>query len=582
MLLVSILLLQLIQPFHTFVNAADGSKVKVNVDVLNVRSGPGLSYKVTDQIRKNEQFPILDEKNNWTQIQLSNSKAGWVASWLVTEVKTEKSNSSSGTIISSKVDGLNVRTGPGTTFSVLGQIYPSQQFNYLDEKGSWTKINYKGSSAWVASWLISKKTSTTQTSPPANNNSEATDATITATVLNVRTGPGTSYSKIGTLKQGDKIVITNVKNGWYEIDFNNKKAWVAGDYVKKQATEKPNENVETPTQTIVKAKVTATILNMRDQPSLNGNVIGKLEQNTTVEIQKEENNWAYITFGKYKGWVAGWFLEKEKKSNTEDTSIDNTDVPKVTLLYDATNLRSGPSTSYSILDRGNKGDQFPIVSTEGDWYKILLPNKSEAYVAGWIVTASNKLPPVQQEGVADLIKGKTFVIDPGHGGRDGGAVGYGNRILEKVATLKTAELLATKLDSAGAKVVMTRKDDRYISLSFRVSVAHYYDADGFISLHYNSSIFPSANGITSFYYNAPQEKEMATSIQRELVRATGLKDRGVAFGNFQVLRTNRQPSVLLELGFISNPEETYLIKSNSYQEKLAEAIYQGLGRYYDS
>lgn len=570
---VGVMLLQLFLPFHsTYANDLSYKKIRVNVDVLNVRSGPGLSHKVISQLRKDEQYPLVDEENNWSKIQLSDSKTGWVASWLVSEIKSE--TSSSGSSISSNVDGLNVRTGPGLTFSILGQIYPSQQFPFIAEKGSWTNINYNGKSAWVASWLISKKESDPQPQ------SKDTLATIQATILNVRTGPSTSYPKIGILEQGDQIVITDVKDGWYEIDFNNQKAWVAGDYVKKQ-TEETKENENNPTT--IKAKVTATVLNVRESGSLNGKVIDQITQNTSVEIHKEENDWAYISYGSSSnGWVAGWFLKKESSSDSTETNIDQTDAPKVMLMYDATNLRSGPSTSYSILERGNKGDQFPIISTVGDWYKILLPNNTEAYVAGWIVTASNELPPVEQEGVADLLKGKTFVIDPGHGGRDSGAVGCCNRILEKNLTLKTAELLASKLDSAGAKVIMTRRDDRYISLMFRVSVSHYYDADGFISLHYNSSIFPSARGVMSFYYNEAQEKGMATAIQRELIKATKLNDRGVRYGNYQVLRTNRQPSVLLELGFLSNPEENYLVNTDAYQEKIAEAIYLGLGRYFDS
>jgi N-acetylmuramoyl-L-alanine amidase len=573
LLIVIAVILQLVIPIN-HIQANSNSEVKVNVDVINVRSGPGLSHKLVAQINKNERYLSLEKREDWVKIKLSKSKTGWVASWLVTETTNIQTNQ----LISSSVNGLNVRTGPGLTFPVLAQIYPSEQFPYVKEEGQWTSIDYKGEKGWVASWLINKSKNQLPIEQPELEES----VTVQADFLNIRTGPSTDNKIVGSLKKGQKVLITNVTDGWYKIKFKSADGWIAGEYVKKETESPNNEREETKKGEHEQATVTATVLNVRDNGSLNGKVIDQLSKGTKIQVLNAEGDWSYVGFGNKKGWVASWYLQKESSKDRNEVPIDQTNTPKVTLLHDGTNLRNGPSTKNKILERGNKGDQFPILSKTGDWYKILLPNNKEAYVAGWIVTASNNLAPVKQENVSDYLKGKTIVIDPGHGGRDSGAVGCCNRVLEKDLTLQTAKLLSAKLVSAGATVVLTRKDDLYLSLLFRVSVSNYYNADAFISLHYNSSIYPSAKGIMSFYYNKTQEKVMADVIQKELIKGTGLRDRGVHYGNYQVLRSNRQPSILLELGFLSNPEEEYLVKTKSYQEKVSEAIYLGLGRYYEN
>lgn len=165
--------------------------------------------------------------------------------------------------------------------------------------------------------------------------------------------------------------------------------------------------------------------------------------------------------------------------------------------------------------------------------------------------------------------------------RDSGAVGLLHGTLEKKVSLETAKLTAAKLTSAGANVILTRNDDNYVTLPYRVYLAHHYNADAFISVHYNSSFYTSARGIKSFYYDKQQEYSIAAMLQQELVKQTGLYNRGVMSGNYHVLRTNQQPSILLELGFLSNPYEEYVIRTNHYQENVSQAILTGLSRYFE-
>ncbi len=178
---------------------------------------------------------------------------------------------------------------------------------------------------------------------------------------------------------------------------------------------------------------------------------------------------------------------------------------------------------------------------------------------------------------------KRIVLDPGHGGRDPGAVGPGGT-KEKDVTLAVARLLAKYLDPI-AEVKLTRSDDRHLwsntnaDLAERVRIAETWRASYFISLHCNAAA-AGARGVETYAYKPGGEGErLARAIQKELVEATGFPDRGVKFANYYVLRKTSMPAVLVEMGFISNPAEEKLLKDPTWQEKAAKAIATGIANY---
>ncbi|OZM57822.1 hypothetical protein CIB95_05535 [Lottiidibacillus patelloidae] len=521
------------------------STISVSVDTLNVREDAGVTFPIIDQIHNGDTYEVIGEKGTWINIKLSENKSGWVASWLV-----EKSDSTDGTKVYSNVKGLNVRSGPNTSTKIISQINPDQTFTYLGEEGQWTKIDFNGVESWVASWLISV------THTEKNDNVLKT-ATIDVSILNVRNAPSLSASILGRLSKGTTVSIIDVKDGWYKISFKNEFGWIAGDYVKSASSKQ-------------EARVTTDILNIRSEPTTNSTIIGKLIKDSIVTITAEQQDWKkVITDSGTEGWVAGWYLSDNKEE------IKN--IPFVKVIYNGTNIRSGPSTRTDVVLRANNGEQFAIVSKEGDWYEISISETETAYIASWIVTTTNLMQTNASSRA--VLKGKTIVLDPGHGGRDSGAIGV-TGITEKTLTLSTAKLLAKALKEAGATVILTHNGERYVSLENRVITAHYNNADAFISIHFNSSFDSSAGGITTYYFKNTTDKRLAEAIHKQLIAKTGLRDRDYRYGNYHVLRRNKQPSVLLELGFISKGTEEALVKTNSYQQTAADAIFQGLINYF--
>ncbi|MBO1514808.1 SH3 domain-containing protein [Metabacillus bambusae] len=562
-------------------STAESEQVTINVDLLNVRSGAALTSSVLAKVKKGQTFDVVEKKNDWIKIKLSSNSTGWVAAWLVTQKASSPSSSSSvssgnGTV-ESKATGLRFRSGPGTSFGVIGVFEKGKIATYLDKSGEWIKISYSGKQGWVAASYVKTNGNTNITTPSKVKKT----ASITATSLNVRKTPSTNGTRVGSLNKNASVTVIQEQGNWAQIEVNGIKGWVHSDYLKFSSTGSSKDTPSTTSpSTTVKASgtVTAASLNVRNNGTLNGKVVGTVTKGMKVSITEEKNDWYKITYSSNKtGWVAGWYISKT--IDKTGSSPSTTDKKYVKIIYNGTNIRSGASTSKSIVKRASLGESYEIIETVGDWYKINLGSNNTGYIAGWVVETSGVSSPVTKPGSEQYVKNKTIVIDPGHGGQDSGAVGT-RGTLEKNLTLTTAKLVYDKLKSAGANVYLTRSNDTYISLNSRVRTSHYRNAKAFISLHYDSTTDRSANGTTAYYYSSLKDAQLASKMNSELVKQSNLRNRGIKYGNFHVLRENNVPATLLELGFLSNRTEELTVNTSSYQEHVSQGIYNGLTQYF--
>ncbi|WP_269412106.1 N-acetylmuramoyl-L-alanine amidase family protein [Lentibacillus daqui] len=175
----------------------------------------------------------------------------------------------------------------------------------------------------------------------------------------------------------------------------------------------------------------------------------------------------------------------------------------------------------------------------------------------------------------ERMRNKTIVIDAGHGGTDTGAISTSG-VFEKDLTYETASLLKKILTTIGADVIMTREHDDYITLATRANLANMNETDAFISIHYNSvQELPEVTGISTFYYDKAN-KQLAEVVQTNIIGETKANDRGISFADFQVLRDNIKPAILLELGFLSNQETEQKLLDKNYQQLMVDGITKGL------
>lgn len=214
-----------------------------------------------------------------------------------------------------------------------------------------------------------------------------------------------------------------------------------------------------------------------------------------------------------------------------------------------------------------------------------------------------------------------IVIDAGHGGHDTGTSGPAG-LTEKDLVLDVAKRLGALIESRmGSEVIYTRSDDTFIPLETRTEIANEHRADLFLSIHANSSPIRIASGVETYYLNfttsksalevaarenassqksvyelkdllqkialkdkVEESREFASKIQSSLVSLSArtnarVRDRGVKKAPFVVLIGASMPSILAEIGFVSNPKDEVLLKRSDYRQKIAEALYKGLSGY---
>ena len=257
----------------------------------------------------------------------------------------------------------------------------------------------------------------------------------------------------------------------------------------------------------------------------------------------------------------------------------------------------------------------------GDAYRLENPFRVVVDLRKGHASAPGVPPQAIPSKPVDLPGIRTIVIDPGHGGKEVGAIGPGG-LMEKDATLNLCRRLAAALESKlKTRVILTRSDDSVVALDQRTSIANQYKADLFLSVHMNAAIVKGAHGAETYFLSleasdelakkaaelenaaaggAPQNpatdlklilwdlaqqdylnesSKLAQDIQEEMNRITGVQSRGVKQAPFRVLVGATMPAALVEVAFITNPEEEARINSDAFQKTVVDALTTAVERY---
>lgn len=227
---------------------------------------------------------------------------------------------------------------------------------------------------------------------------------------------------------------------------------------------------------------------------------------------------------------------------------------------------------------------------EGSYEVYTLPSDKRAKKPYRLVIDIGKSSSGSGGGKIEGVAGHALVLDAGHGGSDSGAIGPSG-LTEKEVALSVTKKVQAYLQGAGARVIMTREDDRDVyginatdrqELQARVNVGLYApETEIFVSIHCNAFSNPNAHGMETYHYaGSYRGQRLAQLLNEELEAAGGLTNRGVKSANFYVIKYSKVPASLVELGFITNYREEALLGSDEYQDKLALAIAKAIGRYF--
>ncbi|MDJ0797110.1 MAG: N-acetylmuramoyl-L-alanine amidase [Calothrix sp. MO_167.B12] len=344
-----------------------------------------------------------------------------------------------------------------------------------------------------------------------------------------RTGPSTNYSRLTPLPKGTQAAITGKEGEWLRLDYG---AWI-------------------------KSKETRIISNVIPPRSIIRSVGYKqLSQATEMTFPLESPVPVSVQQG----------------NKTFTLTLYNTTAQTDTIRTDDDPLIS--RLDWQQVTPGQLKYTFNL-KTEQQWgYKLKYKGTS-------LVLTLRHPPQLKPRGRKPLF-GIKILLDPGHGGKESGATGP-TGYKEKDVNLTISQLLRQELVKRGATVVMTREDDRYVSLVARQQMIAKEEPAIAFSIHYNS-LPDSGNaekiqGIGMFWYNT-QAHSLAILMHNYLVEKLKRPSYGVFWNNLALTRPAEAPSILLELGFMSNPEEFEWVMDEKEQKKLAKAIANGIVKWF--
>ncbi|WP_158540694.1 SH3 domain-containing protein [Romboutsia weinsteinii] len=364
---------------------------QVSVDRLNMRSGASTSYRVITVLTKGTNVEVMSESNGWSKVK-HDGRIGYVSTEYIKAVNTDSTNT-----VTKKVNtnNLNVRSGPSTSYSVIGKLQTGAKVEVISESNGWSKIKHSGREAYVSSMYLDNIGGSTTPETPDNKPEEIKETKVVNTNnLNVRSGPSTSNSKIGTLAKGTKVGVISESNGWSKIDYNGKEAYVSSQYLDKISTtpEQP-EKPETPEETKETKVVNTSSLNVRSGPSTSSSKIGSLAKGSKVEVLSESNGWSKINYNGKDAYVSSQYLDKVGTTPEQPEQPETPETPEETkemkvVNTSSLNVRSGPSTSSQKLGSLTMGTKVEVLSESNGWSKINY-NGKEAYVSSQYLSKDN-------------------------------------------------------------------------------------------------------------------------------------------------------------------------------------------------
>jgi N-acetylmuramoyl-L-alanine amidase len=624
--------------------ASKSISARITATDVNVREGPGTDYKVKSMTNRGMTYAALVKRGAWVKVMLTpGGESGWISEGLLA-LETQSAEAPSEPTVPAQPpvntdlvvfpvrDSLTITQNAVSGSPAVARLSRGESAKVINAEGAFLMVE---TSSGLRGWIYGPDARIASVGDPALKFIVSESAwtigkypssTVTATDVNFRSGPGTSYPVIGSLDKGDVLRVLEVQGDWmHAVSPKGITGWVAAWLTSGSTPSSSGEFTVSAKANGADRRLTVTgpFKNSVVVPSPDGGAVIVSTSdffNTSVELPV----YSY-EFGRIK--VAGsdvtvTFQGKANYSTVKTTpgSVELQFTPMVTSLA----VRSAGNTD--ILTINTLGYAVADVKREGDVVSLFLPGAAldgvnvpsvrgqsvrgvtvsprDGGVSVAVRTSGNPAYTIKRTtntieavfGVSGLT-GKKIIVDPGHEADDPGAIGP-TGLAERNVNWEMAVRLVNLLNQAGASAQLTRQGlyatsegpEGWVpvpgeySHSLSERAAWSCDADLFISIHNNWNYDRSVAGTTLYVCdknpNAAESRRFASMALSELTLALGTRDMGVRDSNFYVCREAQCPAVLAEVMFLSNPvEESYLRQAQTW-DKAAQGLLKAVQRYF--
>lgn len=427
-----------------------------------------------------------------------------------------------------------------------------------------------------------------------NNDKALGQVSVTAAELNVRQEATSASSNIiGRVKKSDILTVYGETGNWLKVYYEGKYGYVSRSYVK--FLDADNQPLGAVQGQVVAHAATVTAFSKAATTSTQ---LGTFKKGATITVYKTLDGWYLTKIGNFPAYVqigdtTAPTVEQPpavtppedskpieevptKPTTPENPVVDNEkNVVKGRVTVNSLNVRKTTSASSASLGKLGVGNVVTVHDINGYWAHITTHSGIKGYVH------KSYLKLLNQSG--SVLKDRVIVIDPGHGGKDPGAVS--SSYTEKAIVLRVSTLLKEKLEAAGATVKLTRTGDSYPSLPERVAFTKANYGEIFLSIHVNAATSTAAKGAETFYSVSSgdmykEDIDLATFVNSQIVKNAEMANRGVKKYPYYVINNMVIPAILVELGFISNAQDREKLVSSTYNEIYAQSMFNGIVQYY--
>lgn len=335
---------------------------------LNMRSGAGTDYSKIMTMPKGAEVIVQSTSNGWSKIVYNNT-VGYASAQYLSSTSEVSGSFGTGTISGSDV---RMRSGAGTSYSIIGTYDKGTQMKITGASGNWYAVSYGGKTGYVSAdyMTLSAGAPSADTSKPAPAPSPTPTpapapvtggfkGAVIGTGVRMRSQPNTNSSVLGYYSNGVTMTVLGSVDGWYKASYNGKTGYVSASYMRISP-----DNVYSAAKN---GSVNGSAVRMRMGPSTDFAVIGSYNKGTEVKISGEYAGWYEVSVsGKY-GYIKKDYVKVGSVAVSEpEKTMDSVG----TITGNSVRMRSGPGTSYSVIGYYNKGIQVNVTGQTGSWYAV--------------------------------------------------------------------------------------------------------------------------------------------------------------------------------------------------------------------
>jgi cell wall-associated NlpC family hydrolase len=326
-----------------------------------IRSGAGTGYAVVGGCLKGTSVTIQSEENGWLKVS-ANGVTGYMSAAYVERGAAV----SYGTV---KGSFVNLRQSADVNAPIITVVAAGTQLPILEQLDGWYKVAYSETAAYISADYFGV-------------GSDSGTASVSGTgrvrydVVNLRSGPGTTYSVVASLLEGRELTVTAEVNGWYRVDFNGTEAYILKDLLSL------GEGAVVPTGSIDvtgTGRVTGAVVNLRSDPGTGYSVIAQVKAGSSYSVLGESNGWYRIRYNGVDAYISSSYMT---------VSADDETVTVGTVTVDLVNIRGGAGTDSEVVGQAVYGDTFTILSKSGSWFRVSDAAGRKGYIAAAYLSTS--------------------------------------------------------------------------------------------------------------------------------------------------------------------------------------------------